>query len=559
MYRLYSEAQSRTPRRSLAEGGKERRQAVLERHVVLGREADGRAEDVHEGCALGRKGVHDGRARRHGRRLEHVREDGEDRVELLGRPPVEGEGDAREELCEQDEVEDERHGEERVLARVVQHEGVLAAHEDLGRVLVERALRVADVRDVLDDDCVVGALAVGVHLRVGGDCVVDDGALGDLLGAELRGRAEVLSVVVPEVVVGHDCGGSDPRADEKVDEHGLDLCLSALEVVAGDEDALSFGELDDARDERVLRRAVDVRCALEGGRDCEDCRRRDLGVVCVDGGEERVCAVVHAGRDVAVALRVCRPQHDDRVDLCSGLEVGNVLADCGKLLLARALDDVVCALLLVRGDEVAVVYRRERVHVAHGRRELALQVDVEDHGAAHGGREVRARDVPPAELNVLWADHREHGRKGDRDWAAPFVAPDVYCRGLREGAEPVGLPRALLGLPRGAELVCEQAGGERRAVVPAPADEHEPEPGDLGVRLDDERVLDWPRGDCVAVHGRDDARVPHGRGDLVAAVGHVRCVDSECAWRHGPAGVGAAFMSPRANHVRRAVFIGCRP
>ena len=50
---------------------------------------------------------------------------------------------------------------------------------------------------------------------VGLDHVVDDGALGDLLGLELRGRAQVLAVVVAQMVVAHDRDRLDARSDLK--------------------------------------------------------------------------------------------------------------------------------------------------------------------------------------------------------------------------------------------------------------------------------------------------------------------------------------------------------
>ena len=61
------------------------------------------------------------------------------------------ESDPLEELCQDGEVEDDGGGEEGVLAGVVDDEGVVAAHGDLGGVLVHCPLAVAHVRDVLDD------------------------------------------------------------------------------------------------------------------------------------------------------------------------------------------------------------------------------------------------------------------------------------------------------------------------------------------------------------------------------------------------------------------------
>ena len=60
------------------------------------------------------------------------------------------ESDPLEELCQDGEVEDDWRGEEGVLAGVVDDEGVVAAHSDLGGVLVHRPLAVAHGRDVLD-------------------------------------------------------------------------------------------------------------------------------------------------------------------------------------------------------------------------------------------------------------------------------------------------------------------------------------------------------------------------------------------------------------------------
>lgn len=56
----------------------------------------------------------------------------------------------------------------------------------------------------LDDDDVVGVLAGLVEDGVAGDHVVDDAALGDLLGPERLRRRQVHAVVVAQVVVARD-------------------------------------------------------------------------------------------------------------------------------------------------------------------------------------------------------------------------------------------------------------------------------------------------------------------------------------------------------------------
>ena len=99
---------------------------------------------------------------------------------------------------------------------------------------------------------------------------------------ELGRRAEVLAVVVAEVVVADDGGRLDARRHQEVDEHRLELrlarllrriqCLMSntlkylknikiiknLKIVAADEDPLLARQLDHPRHERVLGAAVDV-------------------------------------------------------------------------------------------------------------------------------------------------------------------------------------------------------------------------------------------------------------------------------------------------------------
>ena len=53
----------------------------------------------------------------------------------------------------------------------------------------------------LNDNDVVGMLAFLVQDGVGGHHVVDNIALGDLLGTELLGSRQVLAVVISEMVV----------------------------------------------------------------------------------------------------------------------------------------------------------------------------------------------------------------------------------------------------------------------------------------------------------------------------------------------------------------------
>ena len=117
-------------------------------------------KEVLECRALAEQRVDGWRAVRHCWRLQQERQQRrEQRVEPVelraglsfGRQRrVEAPLDALHELEEDDEVEHDADGEQRVLARVVQHQCVAPAHRDRTRVLIHRALRVAHRRHVLD-------------------------------------------------------------------------------------------------------------------------------------------------------------------------------------------------------------------------------------------------------------------------------------------------------------------------------------------------------------------------------------------------------------------------
>jgi len=226
---------------------------VLKIHIALRLKTDAGAEDVGQGTTLLGEGVNNRSAGGRKGGLEHVAEDAKNAVEVLELgvavgPPLE----AGHHLGDEDKVDDEGRGEQGVLADVEDADGLVAAHEDLGVVLVEGALVVTDSGHVLDDDGVVGMLALLVEDRVGFNHVVDDVGLGDLLGAELLLRGEVLAVVVSQMVVAGDGGELDAGADEEVDESRLHLGLARLEVVATDKSVVLLGEVNGTRDEGVL-------------------------------------------------------------------------------------------------------------------------------------------------------------------------------------------------------------------------------------------------------------------------------------------------------------------
>lgn len=103
------------------------KQLVFKRHVALGLQADTGTEDIGQGSALLGQGVDDRGAGRGQWGLEHVAEDAEDAVEVgkLGRGGGVAVGlgaplDARHHLANEDEIDDEGRGQERVLADIEQ-------------------------------------------------------------------------------------------------------------------------------------------------------------------------------------------------------------------------------------------------------------------------------------------------------------------------------------------------------------------------------------------------------------------------------------------------------
>jgi len=186
------------------------------------------------------------------------------------------------------------------------------------------------------------------------DHVVDDGALGDLLGLELSLRRQVLSVVVSEMVVRRDGERLDSSVDEELGENGLDLRyerekerereksaievevgrkakreegqtkatnlgLSGLEIVSSDEGLLLLGELDESRNTGVLGSSVDEGASLEDRSDGKEGRGRDLVVRLGDGGEKVLRSIVDSRNDLGVPLGVGGPEEDDLVESVGSL------------------------------------------------------------------------------------------------------------------------------------------------------------------------------------------------------------------------------------------------
>ena len=423
--------------------------AVLESHVVLSGETDASAEQVLDGSALTVEGIDDRGSVGDERSLEEVREDGQNGVEVVEVGHLGGLVlNTLHQLSNDDEIEDERRGKKRVLAGVVHGDGVGTAEEDGGDVLIHSTLGVTDVGNILDDDSVIGVLRRLVEDGVGGNHIIDDGGLGDLLGAELLLLRKVLTVIVTQVVVGNDGTRLDTSIDEEIDEDRLHLSLTRLEVITTNEDAALLSKLHDTGDEGVLGRTVDVGDTLEDRSNSEESRGRDLGLVSLDGLEQVLGSVVQTSTELREALSVSRPDDDDLVESLLLLEGADIVTEVlDDLLLVSSRDEVVGTISLVGSDEVSRVDGRQRNDVLHVGDELTLQIPVQNLGALHGISEVHSRDIPTGENDVIGVDHGDQTAEGDEDLLTVLVLADTDGGGLGQRAEVVGNLDSLLSLP----------------------------------------------------------------------------------------------------------------
>lgn len=69
---------------------------------------------------------------------------------------------------------------------------------------------------------------------------------------------QVLAIVVAQMVVTGNGHRLDTSSHQEIYQHALDLGLTGLEVIAGNENILLLGQLDQSGHKGVLRRAVDV-------------------------------------------------------------------------------------------------------------------------------------------------------------------------------------------------------------------------------------------------------------------------------------------------------------
>jgi len=106
--------------------------------------------------------------------------------------------DAREELSNDDQVNDQWRSKERVFADGVHGDGVATTHHELGMILIHCDLGVSDCGNIFDDNAVVDGPSVLVveENLIGSNDVINNGRLGNLLGTELTWCGQVLAIII---------------------------------------------------------------------------------------------------------------------------------------------------------------------------------------------------------------------------------------------------------------------------------------------------------------------------------------------------------------------------
>ena len=137
----------------------------------------------------------------------------------------------------------------------------------------------------------------------------------------------------------------------------------------------------------------------------------------LDRVQEVVRDVVHTRDDVAVPLDVGGPENDDTVQIIGGPEFANVGMELVEVnLLVIPGDEVICASLLVGGDEVRVVNGGEGfAHVSHEAGELALEIPRENLDTSHSLVKRETGNIPSAENKVVGVNHGQYVTARDID------------------------------------------------------------------------------------------------------------------------------------------------
>ena len=230
------------------------------------------------------------------------------------------------EIAEENEIESQGSGEDRVSAQEVDLDLHRIAEPTRDVDVVPALLRIS-ARRVVVDRHLVEDVPVEVWVLPGLKDVLEDAQLGLFLRLEVLGSVEDLAVTVSEDVGAVPALESEHSGFEHRREHCLHQRLAGLEILAADGDVAVGGELSKDRGvDGKVRGAVAEGDSLEKGRICVELARCDRLVVGIDGLFERFD--VHVGwTRFDEDLRARTPDHHESLALVVLAETVDVLAD----------------------------------------------------------------------------------------------------------------------------------------------------------------------------------------------------------------------------------------
>ena len=303
-----------------------------------------------------------------------------------------------------------------------------------------------------------------------------------------------------------------------LEEVKINLCVNELESVL-------LRQLEHARNERVLRRAVDVRVALQNGGHREDRRRSHLRVALADRLQQVLRSVVHAGDDFRVALRVRRPEHNHLVQVVLLLETAHIGAHRVQMdLLVVARNHVIRAILLVGSDVIGIVDRGQGLEVLHVRVHDLLEVVVIHTSALHGVAQVHRANVPSTNHQIVGIDEREKILEGNVEIPSGN-GTNLHCRALRDRPVVVRVHLALLRVPGNLVLVGKNSCSDSGSIVATPANEHHTDLRDAAIGLENVLLVARSHDDLTIFNLRFTRMVDVVGSYSVISVGDVGSVD----------------------------------
>lgn len=115
-----------------------------------------------------------------------------------------------EKFAEDDHIDHQWNGKERVLTDVVGGNSINSVHEDGAGILIQSPLGVLNKWNILDNDLMINlVISLWVENRVRFDSIIKDSSFGDFFGLEAFVLLQIFSVIVSKMVVGNDRRKSD--------------------------------------------------------------------------------------------------------------------------------------------------------------------------------------------------------------------------------------------------------------------------------------------------------------------------------------------------------------